>query len=91
MLEVDVDKLVASPQVHQLLNCLHVVALTVEDTQMFQEADVKELVQLVERDVELLQLLECLDALHFFQLAAGDVQDAHVAERSADVAEAPDD
>lgn len=58
---------------------------------MFEEADVEEVVDLVERDVQLLKLLEGLDALHFFQLASSDVQHAHVLERGADVSETADD
>lgn len=64
MFEVDVDQVVASSEVHQLFRCLHIVAFAVEHSQMLEEADIKKVVDLIERDVKLFQLFKCLDALH---------------------------
>lgn len=57
---------------------------------MLQEADIEELLNVVIVEVQFLQVLKCLDTLHFFQFASREMQDSHEFETGTDVAEASD-
>jgi len=61
--QVEVCQLSAPAEVVELVEAADAVALEVQHGQVLQEADVEELGDLVETEVQLLQVLEGLDAL----------------------------
>ena len=58
---------------------------------MLQERDVEQIIYLVVRDVEFLQLLEGPDTLDLFKLAPSDMEHSHVLERGSNIHEIADD
>ena len=58
---------------------------------MLQERDVEQIIYLVVRDVEFLQLLEGPDTLDLFKLASSDMEHSHILERGSNVHEIADD
>lgn len=67
----------------QLFELGDVVALEVKDGQVIKKTKVEEIVDLIMRDVELLEVEKGLDALHFFKLAPGEMKDPNEAKRGA--------
>ena len=57
---------------------------------MLQESDIEELINMVIVDVELFEVDERLNALHFYKLAPRQVQNPHEAEGGSNVSEASD-
>jgi hypothetical protein len=88
--EVDVGELLAASEVEELVKVLDCVALEVEHGQVLEEADVEQLVDVVVREVQLLQVLKRLDTLHLTQLATGQVKHTHELKRRTYVSEALD-
>lgn len=81
----------ASFQVVQLVEVLDIVALEIENSQVLNEANIKQLVDLVVADVELLELLERLDTLNLLELASAEMEDADVLERCTNIPECRND
>jgi hypothetical protein len=80
VIEIDFLQLGASFQVVEVVNILNVVALTVKYLQVFKEPNIKEVVNVVVRDVQFFQLLKGLNALYFFQFTASQVENLHIFE-----------
>lgn len=58
--------------------------------QVLQKANVKQLVDIVVRNVEFFELSEGLNTLSLFKLTPSQVQDSYVVERGSDVSETSD-
>lgn len=84
----DIREFLASAQVVQLVKILDIVAFKVKNTQVLKETDVEKFIYVVEVQIELLQVLESLDALDFLQLATGEVKDPHELEGRPYISEA---
>lgn len=67
----------------QLFELGDVVALEVKDGQVIKKAEVEQIVYFIVRDIELLEVEKGLDALHFFELAPGEMKDPNEAKRGA--------
>jgi hypothetical protein len=50
-----------------VINILYIVAFTVQYLQVLKETNIKQVVDVVVRDIQFFQLLKGLNALHFFQ------------------------
>jgi len=66
---------------------LNIITFTVKYLQVLKETNVKKVVDVVVRNVELLQLLESLDSLHLLQFTPGQMQNLNIFKWCADVTE----
>lgn len=57
---------------------LNIITFTVKYLQVLKETNVKKVVDVVVRNVELLQLLESLDSLHLLQFTPGQMQNLNI-------------
>ena len=80
----------ASFKVLYLFYSFNVIALEIKDSQMLQESDIEELINMIIVYVELFEVDERLNALHLNKLASRQVQNSHEAEGSSNVSEASD-
>ena len=88
--KVNISEMPASFKVIYLFDGFNVIALEIKDSQMLQESDIEELINMVIVDVELFEVDERLNALHFYKLAPRQVQNPHEAEGGPNVSEASD-
>lgn len=80
----------ASFKVQYLFYVFNVIALEIKDSQMLQESDIEELINMIIVNVELFEVDERLNALHLYKLAPRQVQNPHKSEGGPDVSEASD-
>ena len=80
----------ASFKVLSLFYSFNVIALEIKDSQMLQESDIEELINMIIVYVELFEVDERLNALHLNKLTSRQVQNSHEAEWSSNVSEASD-
>ena len=88
--KVNISEMSASFKVLYLFDGFNVIALEIKDSQVLQESDIKELVNMIKVNVELFEVYKRLNTLHLFQFASRQVQDPHETEGSPDVSEASD-
>jgi hypothetical protein len=88
--KVNISEMPASFKVLYLFYSFNVIALEIKDSQMLQESDIEELINMIIVNVELFEVDERLNALHLYKLAPRQVQNSHKAEGSPDVSEASD-
>ena len=67
VIEINLLQLGTPFQVVEVINILYIVAFTVQYLQVLKETNIKQVVDVVVRDIQFFQLLKGLNALHFFQ------------------------